>query len=119
MGNSGYRVAFTRQGAKDLAKLKKRNRLAYDRALAILRELETDHEAGHALRGSLSGCRSLEFSVKGSGEYRAVYVSADAETVCVVFLVATHENVYDVAARRAGHVLSDPVGALADDEDEE
>lgn len=119
MGNSGYRVAFTRQAAKDLAKLRKRNPQAYDRARKALGELEQDHEAGHTLSGTLSGCRSLEFSVKGSGAYRAAYVPVDADAVCVVFVVASHENVYDVAARRADRVLRDPLGALADDEDDE
>ncbi len=119
MGNSGYRVAFTSQAAKDLAKLKKRNAQAYAKARNTLGALEPDHEARHPLLGTLSGCRSLEFSVKGSAAYRADYVPVDEETVCVVFLVAAHENVYDVAARRAHRVLRDPMGALADDEDDE
>jgi hypothetical protein len=44
--------------------------------------------------------RSCEFSLKGSGVYRAACVVLDAERVCLVFLVGPHENICDKAERR-------------------
>ena len=111
MESRTYRVQFSRQALRDLDKLRKRNRMAHDRAVVAVAELETAPLAGHALSGSLRGCRSLEFSVKGSGQYRAVYIVLDAETVCVVFVVGTHENVYDEAGRRIDQVRRDPLGS--------
>jgi hypothetical protein len=52
------------------------------------------------LSGSLRGCRSLEFNLKGSGAYRAVYVVDPEQPICIVFLIAPHENVYREAERR-------------------
>jgi len=52
------------------------------------------------LTGNLRGCRSLGFSLKGSGQYRAVYVVLDDESVCLVFIVGPHENIYGKAERR-------------------
>jgi len=106
-----YRVQFSRQALRDLDTLRKRNRVAHDRAVVAVAELETAPLAGHPLSGSLRGCRSLEFSVKGSGQYRAVYIVLDDETVCVVFVVGTHENLYDEARRRVDNVRRDPLGS--------
>jgi hypothetical protein len=43
----------------------------------------------------------LEFSLKGGGAYRAVYVILEAEKICLVFLIGPHESIYEKAERRA------------------
>jgi hypothetical protein len=55
--------------------------------------------AGHALRSSLYNLRALEFTVKGSGAFRAVYGVLETDAVCLV-IVGSHENIYDRAERR-------------------
>jgi hypothetical protein len=47
-----------------------------------------------------AGPRSLDFSLKGGGVYRAVYVVLEEEHVCIDFIVGSHENIYDRAERR-------------------
>jgi len=56
--------------------------------------------AGHPLAGSLQGCRSLDFNLKGSGAFRAVYFVDEPERACTVLLIGPHENVYREAERR-------------------
>ena len=106
MASSGYTVEFTRLARKDLEALKSKNAAAHDEAVKVLAALEDDSQAGHTLTGSLKGCRSLDFSVKGSGQYRAVYIEVDKDRVCVVFIVATHENIYREASKRVAAVRS-------------
>ena len=91
-----FGVELTRQAEKDLARL----RPWVAEAARALAQLETDPERGHMLSGSLRGARSLEFSLKGGGQYRAVYLLLAEERVCLVFIVGTHENIYDKAQRR-------------------
>ena len=69
-------------------------------ATRALARLADDPKRGHPLTANLKGCRSLEFSLRGSGQYRAVYVILDDESVCLVFIVGPHENIYDKAERR-------------------
>lgn len=52
------------------------------------------------MAGSLRGARALEFNLKGSGAYRAVYVVLEDERVCLVFIIGPHENIYRTATRR-------------------
>lgn len=92
-----FRVELTEQAEKDL----KRLRPWTEQATRALLRLETDPFRGHPLTGSLGGARSLEFSLKGGGAYRAVYVVLQDERVCLVFIVAAHENIYERAERRA------------------
>lgn len=89
-------VELTAQAEKDLARL----RPWTDQATRAILRLEDDPYLGHSLTGSLKGARSLEFSLKGSGVYRAVYVVLDDSRVCLVFIVGPHENIYDKAERR-------------------
>jgi mRNA-degrading endonuclease RelE of RelBE toxin-antitoxin system len=91
-----YDVELTNQAEKDLKSL----RPWVAEATRALLTLEGDPHRGHTLTGSLRGCRSLEFSLKGSGVYRAVYVALDPERVCLVFIVGPHENIYAKAERR-------------------
>ena len=68
--------------------------------LRHLAHLEVNPNAGHTLSGSLHGCRSLEFNLKGSGAFRAVYVIDVERERCVALVIAPHENVYREAERR-------------------
>lgn len=96
MTNEHYTVELTRQAEKDLKQL----RPWTNQALQHLLRLETDPELGHPLKGSLRGVRSLEFSLKGGGAYRATYIALEHDRICLVFLVGPHENVYQRAERR-------------------
>ncbi len=101
MTSSRYAVELTRLARKDLDALAAKNREAHREAVMALSRLEYDPDAGDPLAGSLKGCRSLSFSVQGSGQYRAVYIVAAANQSCVVFIVGPHENIYRLAERRA------------------
>ena len=96
MSAERHRVVLTKKADKDLQKL----RHDLDNVVRQLRQLETDPLRGEPLKGNLRDARSLHFTLKGGGQYRAVYVIAPDDTVCVVFLVATRENVYVEAERR-------------------
>lgn len=89
-------VRLTSRAQKDLKKL--RHDLA--NALRQISVLETDPLRGEALKGTLHQARSLHFSLKGGGQYRAIYVVLNDNTVCLVFLIAARENVYEEAQRR-------------------
>lgn len=91
-----FTVTLTRQAEKDLKDL----RPWTDQATRALLVLEDDPQRGHRLSGSLRGSRSLEFSLRGSGAYRAVYVVLREERTCLVFLIGPHENIYERARRR-------------------
>jgi mRNA-degrading endonuclease RelE of RelBE toxin-antitoxin system len=91
-----FDVQLTREAEKDLRRL----RAHTGRVTRALLKLEEDPFLGHPLAGSLKGTRALEFSLPGSGVYRAVYVVSDATRVCLVLIVGPHENIYDRAERR-------------------
>jgi hypothetical protein len=42
----------------------------------------------------------MEFTVKGSGAFRAAYGVLEPDAVCLVVIVGPHENIYDRAERR-------------------
>ena len=92
-----YEVDLTKQAQKDLKGLRP---WTAEATRAIL-ELEENLLKGHPLKGSLRGARALEFSLKGSGVYRAVYFVDDSDRICLVFIVGPHENIYEKAERRA------------------
>lgn len=91
-----FTVTLTRQAENDLKELRPRT----DQATRALLVLEDDPRCGHVLSGSLRGSRSLEFNLRGSGAYRAVYVILLEERTCLVFLIGPHENIYERARRR-------------------
>lgn len=91
-----YSVQLTPGAEKDLKHLR---HIGKDAARALKR-LETTPSAGHPLAGDFRGYRSLEFSVKGSGAYRAVYRIDESERIILVFIIGPHENIYDRAKRR-------------------
>jgi mRNA-degrading endonuclease RelE of RelBE toxin-antitoxin system len=94
--NRRCRVELTAGAKKDLRKLRAHREQIAD----ALGHLETNPLAGHPLKGTLHNLRALEFTVKGSGAFRAVYGVLDTDTVCLVVLVGPHENIYDRAERR-------------------
>jgi mRNA-degrading endonuclease RelE of RelBE toxin-antitoxin system len=94
--NRRYRVELTDGAKKDLKKLRQHR----EQIGEALGRLEENPLAGHSLRGTLHRLRSLEFTVKGSGAFRAVYGVLDADAVCLVVIVGPHENIYDRAERR-------------------
>ena len=70
------KVVLARSARDALAKL---DLLLADAILDALGELERDPEAGHRLRGRLTGLRSYRV-----GAYRIIYEPRDASTVRVV-----------------------------------
>lgn len=96
MTNRRYRVELVRDAEKDLKRLRP---WTFQATRALLR-LEEDPYAGHPLTGILRGTRALEFNLKGSGAYRAVYTVLANDLVCVVLIVGSHENIYERAERR-------------------
>jgi len=106
MASNRFDIQLTREAEKDLRRLQAHT----GRVTHAIVKLEDDPFLGHPLMGSLKGTRVLEFSLPGSGVYRAVYVVNDANRVCLVFIVGPHENIYDraerrvKALRRAGHI---------------
>ncbi len=89
MTSEPFVVELTEQAEKDLQRL----RPWTARAVRVLARLETEPYRGHALSGALRGARSLEFSLQGSGVFRAVYVVIEAERTCLVVIVGPHENI--------------------------
>ncbi len=96
MRSERFTLELTRQAEKDLKDL----RPWTEQATSPIARLEADPLAGHTLTGSLHGCRSLEFNLRGGGAYRAVYIVVESERVCLVFLVGAHEGLYAKAERR-------------------
>ncbi len=100
MPNDQYAVEFTRAAEKDLKALRGNAAIA---VRAILK-LENNPELGQILSGSLHGYRALEFTVKGSGAFRALYSIDSVQRVCAVFIVGPHEGIYARAERRSKSV---------------
>lgn len=90
------RLKLTRNALKDL-KTYKGDAAAVKAWLDILRSQPL---AGHQLSGSLAGTRSLEFSLRGSGQHRAIYVYRELPETIIVVLIGPHENIYERAVRR-------------------
>ena len=91
-----YRVELTDGAKKDLKKLRQHRAQIGEE----LGRLEENPLAGHLLQGTLYRLHSLEFSVKGSGAFRAVYGMLDTGAVCLIVIVGPHENIDDKAERR-------------------
>ena len=91
-----YRVELTDGAKKDLKKLRQHR----EQIGEALGRLEENPLAGHTLRGTLHSLRSLEFTVRGSGAFRAVYGVLESDSVCLVVIVGPHEKIYDRAERR-------------------
>jgi len=94
--NRRYRVELTDGAKKDLKELRQHR----EQIGEALGRSEVNPQAGHTLQGTLYRLRSLEFTVRGSGAFRAVYGVLDTDAVCLVIIVGPHENIYDKAERR-------------------
>ena len=96
MSPESYRVGLTKAALKDLK--------AYRGDASIVKSrldvLKVDPLAGHALTGSLAGVRSLAFSLRGSGQHRALYIFRELTGKSIVFLIGPHENIYARGERR-------------------
>mgnify|MGYP001256912785 CR=1 FL=1 len=98
--NSEVAVELTKQAERDLKALWKIS----EEVIEHLKILKNDPEKGHPLTGSLQGARSLEFSSKGSGQYRAAYVYIIKDSKVTIFMVGPHENFYKQALKRVSLV---------------
>jgi mRNA-degrading endonuclease RelE of RelBE toxin-antitoxin system len=93
-----FLVEFSKDAKKDLKKYRSAAPLV---GKAVAR-LAVDPELGEMLSGDLAVFRSLHIAVKGSGEFRAVYlIEADAR-VCLVFAIGPREGFYQSLKRRLG-----------------
>jgi mRNA-degrading endonuclease RelE of RelBE toxin-antitoxin system len=90
------KVTLTPNALKDLTKLDKP---ISTKASTALTKLQTNPKAGHTLEGSLKNTRALEFTVVGTA-YRIAYIFRENKNRCVVFAIGSHENFYQLAARR-------------------
>lgn len=97
MSQETYKVILDPVVQKDLKALKR----VQEQVLDAILELETNPKKGHELKANLKGIRSLEFTIKGSGQYRAAYLLIEEQKICIVFAVGPHENFYDAAAKKA------------------
>jgi mRNA-degrading endonuclease RelE of RelBE toxin-antitoxin system len=77
----------------------RRHKHAEAQILRSLMVLKTDPLAGHELTGKLQGLRSLKISVRGSGEYRAIYGVSEETATVLVHWIGTRENIYEEAER--------------------
>ena len=93
-------VELTKAAERDLKALWKIS----EEVIEHLRILKNNPNKGHPLSGSLQGVRSLEFSLKGSGQYRAAYFYIIKDHKVTIFMVGPHENFYKQAQKRAGLV---------------
>ncbi|OGK12526.1 MAG: hypothetical protein A2W80_19170 [Candidatus Riflebacteria bacterium GWC2_50_8] len=93
-------VELTKAAERDLKALWK----VSEEVVEHLRILKTNPERGHPLTGCLQGIRSLEFSLKSSGQYRAAYVYIVKDFKVTVFMIGPHENFYKQALKRASLV---------------
>jgi len=98
--NSEVVVELTKLAERDLKALWKIS----GEVIEHLKILRNNPEKGHPLTGSLQGARSLEFSLKGSGQFRAAYVYIIKDSNVTVFMVGPHENFYKLALKRASLV---------------
>lgn len=113
MTDQPYRVLLSKRAQKDLKKV----RHDLKRALTEINRLASDPYAGHSLKEYLSDCRSLEFSLRGGGAYRAIYIVSEPSVICLVFLVGPHENIYDEALRRVDSARRSLEGDIESDDD--
>jgi len=97
MSDKTYNVELTSTASKELASLKP----YVEEVAKIILVLEKEPNAGHSLKGNLHRFRALEFSLPGSGQYRAAYVVIEDKQTCVVFAIGPHEGFYENVKLRA------------------
>ncbi len=92
-----YNIELTSTAAKELASLKP----YVEEVVKIILVLEKEPNVGHSLKGNLHQFRALEFSLPGSGQYRAAYVVIEDKKTCIVFAIGPHEGFYENIKLRA------------------
>jgi mRNA-degrading endonuclease RelE of RelBE toxin-antitoxin system len=95
MGSEEFALILSAAAKKRL----RRHKHAETQILRALTVLCTDPHRGHELTGKLQGLRSLKISVKGSGEYRAIYEIFPETAVISIHWIGTRENIYEEAER--------------------
>ncbi len=95
-----FDLQLTTSAQKDLDGLKDLRPAVVDKLLV----LKENPKAGHSLKQNLQGVWALDFTIKGSGQFRAAYLILEAAVVCLVVAVGPHENFYDLVAKRAKHL---------------
>lgn len=92
-----FDVRLTGLAQKDLDGLEEIKAIVVQELL----ELKKDPRKGHSLKQNLQGIWSLEFTIKGGGQYRAAYILIEADKVCLMVAIGPHEGFYDLVVRRA------------------
>lgn len=92
-----FDLHLTTAAQKDLDGLKTIRPVVVQELLA----LKEDPQKGHPLKQNLQGIQALDFTIKGSGQFRAAYIVLEADKVCLIVAIGPHENFYDLVARRA------------------
>ncbi|MBF0500030.1 MAG: type II toxin-antitoxin system RelE/ParE family toxin [Candidatus Riflebacteria bacterium] len=95
-----FDLRLTGPARKDLDSIDEIRKAVVDEII----ELKKDPKIGHSLKQNLQGAWSLDFTIKGSGQYRAAYIIIEADKVCLVFAIGPHENFYDLVSRRASQL---------------
>lgn len=98
--NAPYRVELLGPAQKDLKGLWQ---IRAEIVTALL-ELETKPNKGHDLKQNLQGVLSLDFTIKGSGQFRAAYLMIEEDQTCSVLAIGAHENFYDLVKSRIKQV---------------
>lgn len=70
----------------------------------VLLELEKTPDKGHDLHQDLQGILSLDFTIKGSGQFRAAYVMIEEDQTCTIFAIGPRENFYALVKTRRGQI---------------
>ncbi len=95
-----YRVELLSGAQKDLKGLWK----IREEVVAALLILENSPDKGHDLSQDLQGILSLEFTIKGSGPFRAAYVMVEENKTCSILAIGPHQNFYALVKSRLKQV---------------
>ncbi len=91
-----FRVELIAAAQKDLKGLWQ----VREDVVTALAGLENAPDKGHGLSQDLQGILSLEFSIKGRGQFRAAYLLLEEDRTCTVLAVGPHQNFYDLVKKR-------------------
>ena len=95
-----FRVELLGAAQKDLKGLWQ----VREEVVAALLELEGAPDKGHDLHQDLQGILSLEFSIKGRGQFRAAYLLLEEDQTCSVLAIGPHQNFYDLVRKRVKQI---------------
>ena len=82
-----YKISYTSEAEKDLAKLKRSEPAAFNKAVKLIDELTEHPTTGLGKPEPLSGDRTGQWSRRISGKHRLIYL-IDNEKVVVLLLSA-------------------------------